>query len=71
MGHAAAMGVHVHHSVLVVVNVPARLLAKPLSPQTAADWLLPLFTLLATLVSLAAARGVFNLALRSYRSASS
>ena len=57
--------------VLVVVNVPARLLVKTLSPQTAADWLLPLFTLLATLVSLAVSRLVFNLALRSYRSASS
>ncbi|MCC6123813.1 MAG: ABC-2 family transporter protein [Pirellulales bacterium] len=57
--------------VLVVVNVPARLLVKPLAPQTPADWLLPLFTLLATLLSLAASRLVFNLALKSYRSASS
>jgi ABC-2 type transport system permease protein len=57
--------------VLVVVNVPARLLVESLTPQTAGDWLLPLFTLLATVVSVAASRMVFNLALRSYRSASS
>jgi ABC-2 type transport system permease protein len=57
--------------VLVVVNVPARLLVKTLSPQKPTDWLLPLFTLVATLISLAASRFVFNLALRSYRSASS
>jgi ABC-2 type transport system permease protein len=57
--------------ILVVVNVPARLLAKSLLPQTAYDWLLPPFTLLATLASLAASRLVFNLALKSYRSASS
>ncbi len=57
--------------VLVVVNVPARLLVKSLSPHSAEDWLLPLFTLVATLVSVAAARLIFNLALRSYRSASS
>jgi ABC-2 type transport system permease protein len=57
--------------VLVVVNVPARELVKPLLPETAADWLLPPFTLFATVVSLAASRIIFNLALRSYRSASS
>jgi ABC-2 type transport system permease protein len=57
--------------ILVVVNVPARLLAKSLLPQTPYDWLLPPFTLLATLACLAASRLVFNLALKSYRSASS
>jgi ABC-2 type transport system permease protein len=57
--------------VLVVVNVPARLLVKTLAPQSAVDWLLPLFTLAATALSLAASRIIFNLALKSYRSASS
>ena len=56
---------------LVVVNVPARLLVRSLLPQSPAEWLLPLFTLLATAFSLAGSRMVFNLALRSYRSASS
>jgi ABC-2 type transport system permease protein len=57
--------------VLVVVNVPARFLVRPLRPQTLDDWFLPAFTLLAALASLAASRWVFNRALRSYRSASS
>ncbi len=57
--------------VLVVVNVPARLLTRPLNPQSVEDWLLPPFALLATLASLAASRWVFNRALESYRSASS
>jgi ABC-2 type transport system permease protein len=54
--------------VLVVVNVPARLLVRPLNPQTIEDWALPLF---ATAASLAVSRWVFNRALVSYRSASS
>lgn len=54
--------------VLVVVNVPARLLALPL---TQGDWLLALFALFATLGSLVASRLIFQRALRSYRSASS
>lgn len=53
--------------VLVVVNVPARLMAMPLTE----NWLLPAFAIFATLVSLIASRVVFKLALRSYRSASS
>jgi ABC-2 type transport system permease protein len=57
--------------VLVVVNVPARLLAKPLNPHSPEDWFLPLFAILATLASLAVSRWVFNRALLSYRSASS
>jgi ABC-2 type transport system permease protein len=57
--------------VLVVVNVPAKLLVQSLSPQTPIDWGLPLFTLFATILSLAASRFVFQLALSSYRSASS
>lgn len=57
--------------VLIVVNVPARLLARPLDPRSAEDWLLPIFAVFATLASLAASRWVFNRALLSYRSASS
>ena len=57
--------------VLVVVNVPARILARPLNPQ--AWWEMPLaaFTLFAAVVSLWASRRVFQWALKSYRSASS
>ncbi len=54
--------------VLVVVNVPARLLAKPLGPD---GWPLALFALVATVGSLWASRWVFKRALLSYRSASS
>jgi ABC-2 type transport system permease protein len=57
--------------VLVVVNVPARLLVEALSPQTTGEWLLPIFTLFAAFLCLAVSRAVFNLSLRSYRSASS
>ena len=54
--------------VLVVVNVPARMLAKPLQAEYA---YLALFAIFATFVSLAASRWVFVRALGSYRSASS
>jgi ABC-2 type transport system permease protein len=57
--------------VLVVVNVPARLLAQPLHPRAAWEWPLAAFTVLATLASLAFSRWVFQRALRAYRSASS
>ncbi len=57
--------------VLVVVNVPARLLAQPLTPRASWEWPLAGFTLLATLSSLYVSRWVFQKALRSYRSASS
>jgi ABC-2 type transport system permease protein len=57
--------------VLVAVNVPARILVRPIAPQTAEDWLLPAFALLATAASLLGSRWVFQRALRSYRSASS
>jgi ABC-2 type transport system permease protein len=53
--------------VLVVVNVPARLLALPLHR----DWRLAGFALLATLGSLIVSRLIFQRALASYRSASS
>lgn len=57
--------------VLVVVNVPARLLAQPLTPRADWEWPLAAFTLLATLLSLLASRWVFQKSLLSYRSASS
>jgi ABC-2 type transport system permease protein len=55
--------------VLVVVNVPARLMAQPLAAP--APWVLPAFTVLATVGSLGGSRWVFRRALGSYRSASS
>lgn len=57
--------------VLVVVNVPARILAQPLYPQSSVSWPLAGFALAATVVSLVASRWVFQRALGSYRSASS
>jgi len=57
--------------VLVVINVPARLLIAPLQPHTFSQWLLPLFALAATVGGLVASRWVFKRALLSYRSASS
>jgi ABC-2 type transport system permease protein len=57
--------------VLIAINVPARFLVEPLRPRSFSDWLLPLFTILATAAAFAICRGVFQLALRSYRSASS
>ncbi|HJS08011.1 MAG TPA: ABC-2 family transporter protein [Pirellulales bacterium] len=54
--------------VLVVVNVPARLLALPFEAD---NWWLALFTLAATVGSLFASRWLFLRALASYRSASS
>jgi ABC-2 type transport system permease protein len=56
--------------VLVVINVPARVLAAPVREE-GLGWFLPAFTLLATAASLAGSRWVFQRALRSYRSASS
>jgi len=57
--------------VLVVVNVPARMLAQPLTPREAWEWPLAGFTLLVTVVSLFLSRWVFIRSLKSYRSASS
>lgn len=58
--------------VLVVVNVPARILAQPLllKSDAEASWL-PYFTAVAAVVCLALSRWLFYRALRSYRSASS
>jgi len=57
--------------VLLVVNIPARILARPISPQTWEDQLLIGWALVATLTSLLISRWVFKRALLSYRSASS
>jgi ABC-2 type transport system permease protein len=54
--------------VLVVVNVPARLLAKPFQPDHA---YLAVFAIVATLMSVLGSRWLFQRALLSYRSASS
>ncbi|HVX16350.1 MAG TPA: ABC-2 family transporter protein [Pirellulales bacterium] len=54
--------------ILLVVNVPARLLAKPLEPE---NWPLAAFAFFATLASLFVSRAIFHRALISYRSASS
>jgi ABC-2 type transport system permease protein len=56
--------------VLIVVNVPARIIAQPINPKGDTAWLAA-FALLATAGSLAISRWVFTAALRSYRSASS
>jgi ABC-2 type transport system permease protein len=58
--------------VLVVVNVPARIIALPLKPVEGFPlWMLAAFGLVATAASLLASRRVFLASLRSYRSASS
>ena len=57
--------------VLVVVNVPARIIARPVSPTGETVWPLAAFALLATAGSLVGSRWIFQAALRSYRSASS
>ncbi len=58
--------------VLIVVNVPARILARPLRPKGEPwEWALAVFAIGATLVCLLVSRLVFTRALLSYRSASS
>jgi ABC-2 type transport system permease protein len=57
--------------VLVVVNVPARILAQPLTPREPWEYSMSLWAIVATGLSLVVSRWVFQLALRSYRSASS
>jgi len=54
--------------ILIVINVPAGLMAKPLNRDY---WYLALFAIVATAVSLAASRWIFQRALLGYRSASS
>ena len=57
--------------ILVVVNVPARILAKPLEPRADWEWWLIVWAAAATVMSVVASRWVFKKALGSYRSASS
>jgi ABC-2 type transport system permease protein len=57
--------------VLVAVNVPARLMARPLAPRAWWEWPLAGFTVVAAVSCLAVSRWIFNRALLSYRSASS
>jgi ABC-2 type transport system permease protein len=54
--------------VMIAVNVPARLMAKPMQP---AYWYLAIFALVATAASLLASRWLFGRSLEAYRSASS
>lgn len=57
--------------ILVVINVPATIMAKPLTAGTTERLLLAAFAIVATIASLAISRWIFNRALLSYRSASS
>ncbi len=57
--------------VLLVVNVPARLLAKPIDPRTSSEWMLVGWAFVATILSVFVSRWIFYRALASYRSASS
>jgi len=58
--------------ILVVSNVPARVLAQPLGhPWRSWEWGLAAYTVLATVGSLYISRWIFHRALASYRSASS
>ncbi|QDT58300.1 hypothetical protein SV7mr_07900 [Stieleria bergensis] len=57
--------------ILVVVNVPARILAMPLSPRADWEWGIALWTALVTVLSLLVSRWLFRTSLKSYRSASS
>lgn len=57
--------------ILVVINVPAAILAKPFSADNSYRFYLAGFAIVATAASLAFSRWVFQRALLSYRSASS
>ncbi len=57
--------------VLIVVNVPARIIAQPLRPGTSVGSALAWFAIAATVGCLIGSRWVFTRALLSYRSASS
>jgi ABC-2 type transport system permease protein len=57
--------------ILLVVNVPARILAKPLSPRAEWEWMLIVWAAIVTVLSVLASRWLFRKSLLSYRSASS
>lgn len=68
LGDAIAVAFTFILPILVVINVPARVMAKPLD---ASQLPLAAFAVLATVLSLLGSRWVFRQALNSYRSASS
>ncbi len=57
--------------VLIVVNVPARIMTEQLRPNTSLEWMLAAFGVFATIFCLIASRFIFRWSLLSYRSASS
>ena len=57
--------------ILLVVNVPARILAKPLSPRSEWEWMVFIWAAIVTVLSVLASRWLFRKSLLSYRSASS
>lgn len=57
--------------VLVVVNVPARILAQPLRPRADWEWPLALWAVISTVIAFTVSRWLFKKSLKSYRSASS
>ena len=57
--------------ILLVVNVPARLIARPLTPRADWEWGIVAWAALATVLSVLASRWLFRRSLLSYRSASS
>jgi ABC-2 type transport system permease protein len=57
--------------VLLVINVPARIIARPLDPRAWWEWPLAGFALIAAVAALCASRWLFLRALNAYRSASS
>lgn len=57
--------------VLVVVNVPARILAQPLRPRADWEWPLAAWAVMSTIIAITVSRWLFKTSLKSYRSASS
>jgi len=57
--------------ILLVVNVPARLIAKPLEPRSSWEWGLVGWAAVVTVLSVLGSRALFRRSLLSYRSASS
>ena len=57
--------------ILLVVNVPARILAQPLSPRADWEWMIVVWAAVVTVLSLFSSRWLFRKSLLSYRSASS
>ncbi len=51
---------YVHRPVLVVVNVPAKILAQPIVPVSRFDLMLAVFTVVAAFVSWVGSRAVFT-----------